>query len=305
MKLLVLHQGAIGDFILAIPAIWTAYLALKPEELHLAGHPSSTEVLKGVFWVKKIWDVNLYPFSTLWFEPVKDLDFQMALVFSKASEWQNALKSSGVKEIWMLPPFPEERIPLFHHHLKNLKSYGIYLKTGYMGLFFKEEEKEEALRFLEKKGIKRPFFVVHPGAGSPKKIWPPERMAHLSNWLYDRFGYFPLVIKGPADQKACDEFLKYINVPYLLIENPPLRKLGALLKFASFFLGNDSGIAHLAAFSACQTFVLFGSTDPVVFMPYGPYVKCIKGKEGLKDIREEDLKKILENHLPKLNALDS
>jgi len=300
MRLLVIHQGAIGDFILAIPAIWSAYLALKPEELHIAGHPWSTEVLKGVFWVKKIWDVNLYPFSALWFDSLENLNFQMALVFSKASEWQNALKNSGIKEIWMLPPFPEEKVPLFHHHLKTLKSYGISLKIGYSGLFFKEEEKEEALRFLENKGIKAPFFAVHPGAGSPKKIWPPERMAHVSNWVYKSFGWVPLMIKGPADQKACDEFLKYVDVPHYLIENIHLRKLGALLSLASFFFGNDSGVAHLAAFAGCPTFVLFGPSDPVVFMPYGPYVKCIKRGEKLEEISEEDLKRMLQNQLPQI-----
>jgi ADP-heptose:LPS heptosyltransferase len=296
MKLLVLHQGAIGDFMLAIPAIWNAYLALKPIELHLVGHPWALQVLEGVYWVNRIWDINLYPFSTLWVEPL-GLNFQMALVFSKAPEWPKAFKDSGIKEIWVFPPFPQERTPLFHHHLKTLKSYGISLKTGYSGLFLKEEEKEEALGFLENKGIKGAFFAVHPGAGSSKKIWPPERMAHMVNWVYQESGFFPLIIKGPADKEACEEFLKYLKAPHHLIENLHLRKLGALLSFASFFLGNDSGIAHLAAFSKCLTFVLFGPSDPIVFMPYGPYVKCLKKGEKVEDIKEEDLKELLKNHL--------
>ena len=57
--------------------------------------------------------------------------------------------------------------------------------------------------------------------------------------------------------------------PYPRIENLALREVGSVLSRSRAFVGNDSGITHLAAYLGCPTVALFGPTDPAVWGPIG------------------------------------
>jgi ADP-heptose:LPS heptosyltransferase len=70
------------------------------------------------------------------------------------------------------------------------------------------------------------------------------------------------------------------NMPIISIENCPLGKLAALLSHASLYLGNDSGITHLAGACGVPTIALFGPTDPLIWGPRGAKVKVIRWHRG-------------------------
>lgn len=60
------------------------------------------------------------------------------------------------------------------------------------------------------------------------------------------------------------------------MENWQLGKLAALMSEVDLYLGNDSGITHLAAACGTPTIALFGPTDPQVWGPQGPQVSIIR-----------------------------
>jgi ADP-heptose:LPS heptosyltransferase len=64
----------------------------------------------------------------------------------------------------------------------------------------------------------------------------------------------------------------------LVADNLPLVHLAAVLKASIAYLGNDSGITHLAASLGFPTVALFGPTNPTVWGPRGPGVRIIYGK---------------------------
>ena len=59
----------------------------------------------------------------------------------------------------------------------------------------------------------------------------------------------------------------------------PLRVLGAVLAEAGLFVGNDSGVSHLAAASGTPTLALFGPTDPAQWSPVGRSVRCLRAAD--------------------------
>lgn len=293
-KLLVIHQGAIGDLLLASPAIWSLYTHFRPKEFYIAGHPWATEIFKGIYEVSGIYNVDVPPFSRLWSGEFR-VEFELAVVFSEYRGWVELLRKAGTREVWLLPPFPKERVHLLYHHCMSLQGMGISAKMGMPSLFLTKIEIEWAKAYLEALGITGPFLAVHPSASSPKKVWPVERMAYTAHELSLRHGLQVVLVQGPIDERACCDFLKSFPGKCHVFKELSLRQLGALLYHSSLFIGNDSGVAHLAAASGTKVLVIFGPTDPVLWTPLGRWVKWIWGRApcspcGLEERRKcEDL----------------
>ena len=119
------------------------------------------------------------------------------------------------------------------------------------------------------------FWAIHPGSGSPVKNWPAERFARLALDFRPQPG---LVIEGPADAVAIAGLGK--AGLGLRASRLPLRTLGALLRRVGLFVGNDSGVTHLAAAWGAPTLALFGPTDPATWRPVGRRVVVIRASSG-------------------------
>jgi len=113
------------------------------------------------------------------------------------------------------------------------------------------------------------FLALHPGSGSRRKNWPAERFAELAG--RERAPW--LLVQGPADDAAAAVLA---TVPGAVVARDlPLRTLAALLARAGAYVGNDSGITHLAAAAGAPTVALFGATDPKLWAPIGPRVRIV------------------------------
>jgi hypothetical protein len=112
--------------------------------------------------------------------------------------------------------------------------------------------------------------LVHPGSGSPRKNWPPERFAAVIRAL-------PRVrlIVGEADVEAAQAVEHALGRALPRLHCPPLSELAARLAGCRAYLGNDSGVSHLAGLSGARTVVLFGPTPADVWRPLGARVTTV------------------------------
>jgi ADP-heptose:LPS heptosyltransferase len=86
-----------------------------------------------------------------------------------------------------------------------------------------------------------------------------------------------LLVVGPADEDAAAPLSALPGcVP---VRDMPIRQLGALLGRAGLYVGNDSGVSHLAAAAGAPTLALFGPTDPAVWAPVGPEVETVRSPD--------------------------
>jgi hypothetical protein len=120
------------------------------------------------------------------------------------------------------------------------------------------------------------FLAIHPGSGSAVKNWPAERFAAIAARRSD--GRPWLLIEGPADAAAAETLARAPGAVRARELAP--RVLGALLSRAGAYLGNDSGISHLAAAWGAPTLSLFGPTDPAVWAPLGPRSRALRSPSG-------------------------
>ncbi len=108
--------------------------------------------------------------------------------------------------------------------------------------------------------------VIHPGSGSGTKNWPLEKYVALAQDL-ESSGREVTWCLGPAELEREQEAFSRIPNSAPRIVTDSLVDLAAHLAAARNYIGNDSGITHLAAAVGCPTIALFGPTNPKVWAP--------------------------------------
>ena len=130
----------------------------------------------------------------------------------------------------------------------------------------------------------RPLIALGPTANWPPKAWPPAAFAALFQAL--AAGPLPGAIAvvlggpGPAERALADPLLALLPGAIDLCGQLSLPEAAACLTRARLFVGNDSGLMHLAAAAGVPTVGIFGPTDPAVYAPIGPYAAAVTGASG-------------------------
>lgn len=116
-------------------------------------------------------------------------------------------------------------------------------------------------------------LAIHPGSGGRRKCWPAHRFAEVAT----RLDAPVLLIEGPADADACREFSDALtsSTPVVRAAGESLSGLAALLMESRGYIGNDSGVSHLAAALRVPTIAVFGPTEPAIWAPLGPKVSVV------------------------------
>jgi heptosyltransferase-3 len=102
-----------------------------------------------------------------------------------------------------------------------------------------------------------PWLFVHPGAGSAAKCWPAEAFARVIVTLAGRVRLNVVVHQGPADHEAARALRRHLGAGVVWLVEPSLPALAGALAHARLYLGNDSGVSHLAATLGVPALILF------------------------------------------------
>jgi ADP-heptose:LPS heptosyltransferase len=123
--------------------------------------------------------------------------------------------------------------------------------------------------------------VIHPGSGSKKKTWPLERFLELIHYFERQSNSRILVVLGPAEglevEKAFEgmEWEMGSTAP-LLVKGLSLLQLASVMEGGRLFIGNDSGITHMAAALGLPTVAIFGPSDYKTWSPRGEKVFVVR-----------------------------
>jgi heptosyltransferase-3 len=203
--------------------------------------------------------------------------FQAVVAYTGNAALAHALKTTGA-EVIAHPPLPPEAGPHAGRWLaQGVAVLGADPATVPPTMRATEEEEEPARAWLDRQGSR--FLAVHPGSGSPRKNWPPERFAAVVEAVAG--GEPWLLVEGPADAEAVASLSRLAGVVHA--RELPARVLGAVLARARLYVGNDSGVSHLAAAWGAPTLALFGPTDPGQWAPVGPSVTVLASADGTMD----------------------
>jgi ADP-heptose:LPS heptosyltransferase len=287
-RILVIRGGAIGDFILTLPAIRLLRENFPQARLEILGYEHIIALADGRYYAEATRSIE-YGALAGFFIPNSELapdlkeyfsSFQqiVSYLFDPDRHFVTNLRRAGAKNI--LPAFA--KIDDSEHAARQLarplQSLALYLEDPAAIVFPSEHDRLFAARFLAECD-ERPLVALHPGSGSPRKNWPIEKWTALGHALLETDAQL-LLIGGEADEpRVASLCAAWADAPVLVARHLPLPQLAAVLERCRLFLGHDSGISHLAAATGAPCLLLFGPTDPAVWAPPNPGVHVLTGRD--------------------------
>jgi heptosyltransferase-3 len=295
-RILVIRGGAIGDFILTLPAIRLLREAFPNAHLEILGYEHIVALADGRFYADATRSIEYGPMAGFFIpnstlaEDLKEYfaSFHqiVSYLFDPDSIFENNLRRAGAKNI--LPAYSkiDDSEHVSRQLARPLQRLALFLEETGAEVFPSEEDRQRAAERLAHFG-ERPILAIHVGSGSQRKNWPVERWQALIRRALET-GESPavLLIGGEADKPRLEAVSEVVNAaPSLVLEDLPLPELAAALARCRLFLGHDSGISHLAAAVGTRSLLLFGPTDPEIWAPANPQVKALRAPEGhLEDL---------------------
>src|ERR1044072_3278680 len=289
-RILVIRGGAIGDFILTLPALKTLRDARPPAHIEILGYKHIGVIAENRFYAQAVRSIE-YGQLARFFARDSELPAELADYFASFDLivsylydpdqiFETNLRRSGVENLICGPARVVENIGHAARQLAQpIEELGIKVADLGARIFPSEEDRKFAREFLA--SMPQPIIAIHPGSGSQAKNWPVE------NWIGlfsggDRFSNLErvLVISGEADEaqtKLLEGAWKNRNVRFA--RNLPLPQLATLLERATY-IGHDSGISHLAAAAGANCILLFGPTDPDIWAPKNDNVQILRAPTG-------------------------
>jgi heptosyltransferase-3 len=290
-RCVIVHQGALGDFLLALPVIEGLVEASCGLELDFWSRPDHLSLLYGKPYVGSTFDAG----GTEWMPFHQNGRWQACslppgveeacciLVFGQASSAVAAqrLQKRVQSPVYWFKSFPDEN---GKHHATDLiedqlRACGLPLMMTPLRLIPDPRELSDVRERTGRSGVSeaRPLVVVHPGSGGFRKIWPHSRWRLLLQWLCERGDLQILIVVGPADEKI-RPFAREVGTAggVSVVDTLELPALAALLSDADLYIGSDSGVTHLAASMGTPAVAIFGPTDPAVWGPRGGNVEIFQ-----------------------------
>lgn len=290
-KTFLCHEGALGDLLLSLPAIHA--IRVESSFLHLAAGNTAAALLKAAGCADEISDAGSIFYASFHMSDIETgladflADFDRSFIFSKEAGFSLARQIERIipetHTIITIPPAEiREHIPFFR--LEQLPDY-FSQKTSFPGIAVPRFYVEDAEKILIQSGYNpgMPLIAIHPGSGGRTKNWDVERFFELADQLSSRHSCFTVFISGPAEPDASRQeiegFVHKRKNMAMHLKDADLIVVAALLQTSSLYIGNDSGITHLAASANNRVIALYGPTDPILWAPFNKNTQIISSQK--------------------------
>jgi len=280
VETLVVHPGALGDVLQAVPALGA--LDRLGHRLTFAGQPRLGELLQGAGLVLATTPFDTFGFEALFSDGALPEPLMARLGrFQRVVSWFGAREDdyrrslgAQIPECIVARPVPDDDSPLtvWEHLLATLAPWGVTLPAELHHLPTAERWRIAARTALMAAGagLSRPLLIAHPGAGARWKQAPTAPFARALERMAADGGFEVVLHQGPADGAAVEALSSELATPALRLVEPSLTELAGALALARAFIGSDSGVSHLAACVGTPSVILYPPETLRRWAPWSP-----------------------------------
>ena len=303
-RILVIRGGAIGDFILTLPALKALRNAWPRAHIEILGYKHIAVLADKRFYAQAMQSIEYGPLARFFARNSKlpaeladyfaSFDLIVTYLYDPDRIFETNLRRCGVQNLICGPAKILENAGHATRQLaRPIEELGINVVDFAERIFPSIEDREFAREYLG--SVPQPIIAIHPGSGSHEKNWPVEKWIGLFS-TDSRSADLKrlLVISGEADETQTDQLEReWKNRDVRFARNLPLPRLAAVLE-RSACIGHDSGISHLAAAAGANCVLLFGPTNPDVWAPKNENVRILRPPSGkLDDLQIETVEAAL------------
>jgi ADP-heptose:LPS heptosyltransferase len=162
-------------------------------------------------------------------------------------------------------------------YLETARFIGAETEGCYTNIPASEDARNSIQQKLRAKGIDQPYVIINPAGGSNPgmqldlKRWPPENFAALIQKIKQEYALAVVLIGGPKDQPIIAAVQAYISeVLPNFVGELTFAEIAALAQQSRLYIGNDTGLTHLAAAAGTNTLMILGPSDPARYAPFAP-----------------------------------
>ena len=286
MQYLVIRPGAIGDSLLAFPIIQALRERATAPRVTFVSNAAVLPLAQDAGLAEEVADYSSALWSELFSttgirtpalrELLQRVDSAICWLHDADGIVRRNLQACGIEHIVIAPgrPVAESGVYIVDYLARTIWSTDPPLLTPSAPIL---------PAYSEQRSAAPTRIAIHPGSGGAYKCWPVAHFATVIGALWRR-GIPVLLLAGPADAEILADLLAYLPTPsdpalLTIVRNAPLRSVAREIQQCRGYLGNDSGITHLAALCGVSTIVLFGPTSPAIWRPYGSSVRVLPERE--------------------------
>ncbi|MGA2038817.1 MAG: glycosyltransferase family 9 protein [Bryobacteraceae bacterium] len=256
MRRLVIRPGAVGDLILSLPALE----CLRADYLEVWAASPNVPLVRFANSVRSIMSTGLNLLGITDPPPVRLLNRLRS--FDSIVSWYGANRPE-FRELAHSLDLPFTFLPALPPQDAGMHATDFYLKQ----VSALTECHADPIPRIPCSVERENFAVIHPFSGGRRKNWPLEKFRQLARGLERRM---PVRWCAGAEDPQLPEAHRLDD----------LYQLACWLAQASLYIGNDSGITHLAAAVGTPVLAIFGPTDPAVWAPRGEHVRIARWGNG-------------------------
>ncbi len=287
---LVVHPGAIGDVLLARPALHLLRSQFPQHEIALLACAAVALILRDSGEIDRVFPLESRCLTELFagsdsvdlaFKRWLDTcDLAVAWLQDRDGAVASTLLDLGVQRVCVQSPLSPDLVSEHQsaRYVEVLEGRRVR-EVKYRPLMPSASAREHGWHILQSLhwNSQQRLVVIHPGSGSIHKCMEAACFAPVIEWLA-REGAFPVLLEGPSDVECVAQVLRHLTVPIPVVRNCELSASSAVLSYANFYLGHDSGMTHLAAALSLSTIACFGPTNPRRWAPIGLNVSILTGE---------------------------
>lgn len=274
-RVLVIRGGAIGDFILTLPALRLLRDTIAGCHLEVIGYPGIAALAQAASLADTVRSLEHRTMAPLFAknapidealaQHLRSFNMVVSFLYDPDGLFRASLERVGVKTLIECNP----RVQPDGGHASKQLAQGLEK----IAMFLEDEHLLRA--HFESKPPPQKRVAIHVGSGSPKKNWPLAQWLTLAAEIQTDDTEI-VFITGEAEEA------RGLHLPahHTTWHSLPLVELARQLATCTAFLGHDSGISHLAAACGVPSLLLFGPTDPAVWAPPQPWVTVLLEETG-------------------------
>ena len=288
MQILIIRPGAIGDTLLTLPVIQALRARDQVAHIILVGNVAVLPLALASGIVDAVADYEQLQWSELFssvgirspamLSLLQQSELVICLLRDSDGVVCHNLQQAGVKHLIIAAGRPPEgqRIHIVQYLLETV---GLPFDTIDLTNWQLPLKQQDSLLDVGK----QPIIAIHPGSGGARKCWPVVSFAEVIERLWQH-SYSVLLLAGPADAERTNYLRQHLASPpeqtiLTVLVDAPLLGVAQHLQQCQRYLGNDSGITHLAGMLGIRTVAIFGPSDPTIWRPVGPDVEIIEVAE--------------------------